>query len=238
MSPGALQIENLNHFYDGKHVLRDIAFSVKESECFALVGMNGAGKTSLLKCVLDFIHFKSGNIQIFGLNNKINQSRHVLSFLPERFIPPYYLNGRDFLSYFLNLSQSPLIESELLAMLKALDLDASIMKKTVRQYSKGMTQKLGLAGCFLSRKNLLILDEPMSGLDPKARFLVKNQFLRLREEGKTVFFNSHSLADVEELSDRMAILHEGEIRFLGSPKECIFRFKASNLEQAYLKCIA
>ncbi len=122
-------------------------------------------------------------------------------------------------------------------MLEALDLDPAALGRPVRAYSKGMAQKLGLAACFLSGKRLLILDEPVSGLDPKARALVKRHLLRLKAAGHTLFFSTHALPDVEELCDRMAILHGGEIRFVGSPAECRERFEAETLEQAFLNCI-
>ena len=101
-----------------------------------------------------------------------------------------------------------------------------------------MAQKLGLAACFLSRKDLIILDEPMSGLDPKARILVKRYLQSLKEQGHTLFFSTHMLADVAELCDRMGILHEGRLRFIGSPGACCEAFGAESLEQAYLNCIA
>ncbi|MES2935787.1 MAG: AAA family ATPase [Pseudomonadota bacterium] len=112
------------------------------------------------------------------------------------------------------------------------------MKKPVRSYSKGMTQKLGLAACFLARKDLYVLDEPMSGLDPKARALLKAQLQQLRSRSGTLFFSSHALADVDEICDRMAILHDGQLRFVGSPAECRTRYQAATLEQAYMKCIS
>ena len=166
------------------------------------------------------------------------QSRKPLAFLPERFMPPYYLNGRDFLKYILKLQGLPYQEAPALEMLAALDLDAAALSRPVRAYSKGMTQKLGLASCFLANKAIYVLDEPMSGLDPKARALLKAQLTRQREAGRTLFFSSHALADVEEICDRMAILHQGELRYVGSPAGCREQFGAATLEQAYLTCIA
>lgn len=123
-------------------------------------------------------------------------------------------------------------------VLRSLDLDVSALKRPVRAYSKGMTQKLGLAACFLANKALYVLDEPMSGLDPKARALLKARLQSLRSNGCTLFFNTHALADVEEICDRMAILHDGQIRFVGSPMTCRQQFSAPTLEQAYMNCIA
>jgi len=142
------------------------------------------------------------------------------------------------LKYILKLQSLPYNEALALEMLAALDLDAAALSRPVRAYSKGMTQKLGLASCFLANKDIYVLDEPMSGLDPKARALLKAQLTRQREAGRTLFFSSHALADVEEICDRMAILHQGELRYVGSPAGCREQFGAATLEQAYLTCIA
>jgi ABC-2 type transport system ATP-binding protein len=118
-----------------------------------------------------------------------------------------------------------------------LDLDPGVLSRPVRTYSKGMAQKLGLATCFLSRRELLVLDEPMSGLDPKARALFKDYLLQARDERQTLFFTTHLLNDVDSLCDRLAILHQGEVRFIGSPEDCCERFSTDSLEHAYLKAI-
>ena len=119
-----------------------------------------------------------------------------------------------------------------------LDFDPAGLDKPVRQLSKGMSQKLGLAACLLSNKPLLVLDEPMSGLDPRTRACLKQYLLELKGEGKTVFFSTHMLADVDVLCDRVAILHEGRIRFAGTPARCQAEFQADDLEQAYLRCVS
>jgi len=122
-------------------------------------------------------------------------------------------------------------------VLDGLDLDRSVVQESVNKLSKGMTQKLGLASCLLSGKKLLILDEPMSGLDPRARVLFKQQLLRLKQQGVTVFFSSHVLADVEEMADTMAVLHNSEIYYAGTPVHFKEQYHGENVEQAYMKCI-
>ena len=238
MTDIALSFDNIVKRYDRQQVLRGINLTVRHGETFALVGMNGAGKTTLFKCLLDFHSADSGAIHIYGIDNGMTSARQRLAFLPERFTPPYFLTGADFVKYMLTLQGLRYERSAALAMLAALDLDAAALDKTVRAFSKGMSQKLGLAACLLARKDLTILDEPMSGLDPKARALLKVQLRAARERGATVFFSSHALADVDEICDRMAILHEGELRFVGTPDECRQQFGAATLEQAYMACIA
>lgn len=238
MNAHALQFENVIKRYEKKMVLKGINLDIVRGEFFGLVGMNGAGKTTLIKCLLDFCATDAGTIKIFGDSNRLPCSRAPLTFLPERFMPPYYLTGADFLKYTLQLQSLPYHQADAEDTLQALDLDATALVKPVRSYSKGMTQKLGLASCFLANKDLYILDEPMSGLDPKARALLKSGLQKLRARNCTLFFSSHALADVEEICDRMAILHEGQLHFIGSPSECKQQYKSNTLEQAYMKCIA
>src|SRR5262249_39237806 len=204
---------------------------------FGLVGMNGAGKTTLLKCLLHFCQPDAGTIDIFGLSHWLTVARGRLAFLPERFNAPFYLTGRDFVKYMLALHGVAYVPAEVDRTFADLDLDLSALDKPVREFSKGMTQKLGLAACFLARKELYLLDEPTSGLDPKARALLKNKLRELHAEGRTIFLTSHALADVEELCDRMAVIHRGELRFAGTPAQLREQFGSDTLEQAFLSCI-
>ena len=125
-----------------------------------------------------------------------------------------------------------------LARAIALDLDRGALDRPARTYSKGMTQKLGLAACLLSARELYVLDEPTGGLDPKARALFKRELRALHKGGGTVFFTSHALPDVAELCDRVAVLHDGRLLFAGTPDELMRRRGGADLEQAFLDCIA
>ena len=237
MSDIALSIEQLNQCYGTQTILTDVNLSINKDEYIGLVGVNGAGKTTLIKAILDFISIDSGKIEIFGKQHRDTTSRESLSFLPEKFIPPYYLTGKDFLSYMAELNQVELEDAAIEELFQILDLDMTALKKSVRQYSKGMSQKLGLASCFLSQRPMLLFDEPMSGLDPKARAYLKRHLVSLKETGKTLFFSTHLLADVESICDRIIVLHAGKICFNGSPLQCCEEFNANDLENAYLNCI-
>jgi ABC-2 type transport system ATP-binding protein len=234
----AIRFQDIAKRYARLQVLDGFGLSVPAGEFFGLVGINGAGKTTCIKSLLDFTNVDSGSIEIFGLPHRETRARERLAFLPERFLPPYYLSGRGFLSYMGRLHGHVPSQAERQDMCARLDLDAEALTKPVREYSKGMAQKLGLAACFLSRKALFVLDEPMSGLDPKARLLVKSYLRERKSDGRTVFFSTHMLSDVEELCDRMGILHAGRLCFVGSPAHCLESYAAQTLEQAYLNCIS
>lgn len=237
MSIPALRFHKVVKRYRSAPVLQELELEVRAGEFFALTGVNGAGKTSLIKCLFDFIALDAGSIEIHGLQHRLPAARAPLAFLPERFMPPYYLSGQDFLNYMLKLHGVAPAPNSVAAQLAALEFDGAALGAPVRTLSKGMTQKLGLAACLLSRKNTLVLDEPMSGLDPKARALFKTELGRVRERAGTLFFSTHALADVEEICDRMAILHQGRLRFVGTPAECRTSYGAHNLEQAFINCI-
>lgn len=230
--------ERVSKHFGRVGVLDSLDLEIQPGEFFGLVGVNGAGKTTCIKALLDFIDIDAGSIRIFGIDHDQTRSRERLAFLPERFLPPYYLRGRDFLGFYQRLCKTRFPPEQVRAVCEALDLDWQALDKSVRIYSKGMSQKLGLIAAFLSGKDLLVMDEPMSGLDPKARLLVKNTLREMKHDGRTVFFSTHMLSDVDELCDRMGILHGGRLRFAGTPDECREAYGAVSLEQAYLSCIS
>jgi ABC-2 type transport system ATP-binding protein len=237
MSDAALRFERVSKRFGEVAALEEFSLEVERGEFFGLVGVNGAGKTTLIKCLLDFCDSDGGRIEIFGVSHRETTARGNLAFLPERFNPPHFLTGRDFLQYMMRLYRQPYDELRTREMFATLDLDPGALGKAARTYSKGMTQKLGLAACLLSSKALYVLDEPTSGLDPKARALFKQALRGLKQTQRTVFFSSHALADVAEMCDRMAVLHQGKLRYAGAPAELAARVDGGDLEQAFLACI-
>ncbi|MBE9561813.1 MAG: ABC transporter ATP-binding protein [Proteobacteria bacterium] len=233
----AIEFKNVCKNYNHKQILNNIDLKILEGEFFGLVGMNGAGKTTMLKILLDLCDIEQGSISLFNVQHIDHNARSKLAFLPEQFVPPYYLTGQKFLTFMMQLYNHRYDFEQIQTVCKLLDLPISVLKQPVRDYSKGMAQKLGLTACLLANKRLLVFDEPMAGLDPRARAYLKQLLLELRAKGTTMFFSTHLLADVEALCDRMAILHEGRLQFIGTPKECCDTFSAQSLEQAYLNCI-
>ena len=223
--------------YAGKVVLDEVDLEITQGEFFGLVGMNGSGKSTLIKAILDLIGIDAGSINIQNRSHRKVSSRENIAYLPDRFYPPAHLRGQDFIQYMLRLHNSDRDQQQIDSILDELELDRSAMRESVNKLSKGMTQKLGLASCLLSGKSVLILDEPMSGLDPRARVLFKKQLAQLKQRGVTVFFSSHVLADVEEMADTMAVLHNSKIYFSGTPEDFKQQYHGDNVEQAYMSCI-
>jgi len=233
----AVRVTGLRKHYGRREALAGVDLEVARGEAFGLVGANGAGKTTLLKCMLDFCDFDAGRIEIFDVPSGRAQARARLAYVPERFLPPHYLRGREFLAMTVQLGGGTYREAAARALLEELALESEALERPVRELSKGMTQKLGLAGGFLLARELTVLDEPMSGLDPASRLAVKAVLARLRREGRTLLFTSHVLSDVEELCSGIAVLERGRLRFRGSPAELCARYAEPNLERAYLACV-
>ena len=237
MTATALRFDGVSKAFGANQALRQVTFDIARGDFFGLVGINGAGKTTLLKCLLDFCAFDAGTIEIFGAAHNLPGARAKLAFLPERLNPPYYLTGGDFIRYTLEMQSVRYDRAAAEDMMRALDLDTAALTRPVRAYSKGMTQKIGLAAALLAGKDLFIFDEPTSGLDPKARALFKRQLRALKHGARTLLFTSHALADVAEVCDRMAVIHAGELRFCGTPPMLCEQFGSHDLEQAFLHCI-
>ncbi len=237
MTDPVVRFSKVSKRFGANRVLRGVELEIEAGQFFGLVGVNGAGKTTLLKCLLDFCDPNEGRIDVFGVGQQGYRARARLAFLPERFMPPYFLSGREFLRMMLRLAGAGAAHGRIEDMMSSIDFDPAALDRPVRSYSKGMTQKLGIAACFLSGRDLYVFDEPMSGLDPKARALVKTLLARMRGEGRSLLMTSHSLADIEEICDHMAVLHNGSVLFSGDPGELRARHGGASLEQAFLRCI-
>lgn len=200
--------------------LNSLTLQVQEGEVFGFLGPNGAGKSTTIKLLLNLIRPTSGNLSIDGKNVADKTVRGVIGYLPEN---PYFydhLSAEELLWFggkSCNLDNTT-IRQRTTTLLTDLDL-IDAMKRPLRSYSKGMVQRAGLALALIHDPKILILDEPMSGLDPMGRKKVFDLILTLKKEGKTVFFSSHILHDIERLCDRAAILINGALMKLITVKQ-------------------
>lgn len=199
--------------------LQDCSLTVNQGETFGLLGANGAGKTTLLKLLLGIIRPTTGSGTILGCPLGDRFTKQKIGYLPENAYYYDYLTGWELLDFLGSLFQiEPVQRRQRIAEL--LDLvglpQSAARKKQIRQYSKGMVQRIGVAQALINDPELIFLDEPMSGLDPVGRYQIREIILKLKQKQKTIFFNTHILADVEIVCDRIGILNRGELICLGS----------------------
>lgn len=237
MSEPAIEISGLCKSFGSRQVLDRLSLVVGRGESLALVGLNGAGKTTLLRCLLDFQRADRGELRLDGIDCREARARQGLAFLPERFQAPAFLSGIEFLRLSARLNEHAWDAEEARQRCGRLALDWRQLGQPVGRLSKGTGQKLGLAACLLSKKRTYILDEPLSGLDVQARVLVLDQLLQLREEGCTLLFTCHEPADVDRLSHRVALLHQGALRFCDTPARLRAQYPGDSLEDAVLACL-
>ena len=219
-------------FYKPKiQVLNNVSFEIQSGHFVGFIGPNGAGKTTTIKCLLEFIFPDSGTIQFLNETTILNAKKRI-GFVPERPYFQEYLSGIEFLKLHWSLCGLPMKNfvqraQEVLELVKL----AHAQNKKLREYSKGMLQRIGIAQALLGNPNFLILDEPMSGLDPDGRILVKDILKSLKNKNITVLMSSHLLEDVEEMCDDLVIIHKGAILYNGALKSFTGQFP--NLEEAY-----
>lgn len=202
--------------------LKNLTFNVGEGEIIGFLGPNGAGKSTTIKSIMGQVTPTAGSIEIFGIPVTDTASRQRIGYLPEN--PAFYdfLTAREYLRVVgraFALSSKD-IEKSIGRVIDIMDL-AGAADRHIRGYSKGMIQRLGLAQAMLHDPDLYILDEPMSGLDPLGRALVKDLIKDLKARGKTVFFSTHITADIEVVCDRVGLIVHGELRALDSVKNIL-----------------
>jgi len=202
------------------HALNGVTFDVQPGEIFGLLGPNGAGKTTFIKVLLGIIQKSGGEATLLGYPAGDRRGRLRVGYLPERLVVPRHHTGRTALEYYGQLSG--MTKKQVLArrenVLELVGL-AERGDDWARKYSKGMLQRLGLAQALIHDPELLILDEPTDGLDPLGRAQVRTILDRLRNEGKTIFLNSHLLQEVELICDRVAIMDRGLLKRVGPVAE-------------------
>ncbi len=235
----ALNISNINYSVAGIDILKALDLAVDEQRYYAIAGVNGAGKSTLIKLILDLIRpAPGGSIRIFDADNRDRGCRDQLAYLPEKFDVKRNITGRQYLDFIAAVYHQKPGRERIADLAERLDFPPDRLGSRVGTYSKGMVQKLGLVSCFMLDRRLIILDEPLSGLDPRARYRFKQLMRDERSAARTVLYSTHMLADAEDLCDQFGILHDGEMRYQGTPAGCIEHYRADSLEQAYMNCIS
>lgn len=231
-----IETRGLTKYYSDQLAVHQLALEVKKGEIFGFLGPNGAGKTTFVKMMLHFIQPTEGYLHILG-NTPAKLDRALIGYLPEKISIQPFLTGREFLRYQARLIglRKPDLENQVDRVLARVEMtDAA--ERRISNYSKGMVQRIGLANTLLGDRQLLILDEPNSGLDPLGIALVRDVMLELKKAGKTIFFNSHQLLEVEKVCDRVAILNHGRVVAQGTSKDLAskrgVRFELAEMNQA------
>lgn len=234
-----LEIRGLNKSFKGHHVLNNVSLKVNKGQIFGLIGLNGVGKTTMIKIILGLLNQDSGSVSLFGKEASDKQARKKLSFLPEKFHPSQFLKGKEFLELTCSYYDKEYQEAEAFRLARLLGLKPEVLDNRVSSYSKGMGQKLGLLSSMLVGAPFLMLDEPMSGLDPSARIALKDALTDYvkADKNNTIFFSSHILSDIDEICDNIAILHDSKIVYQGEPEKFKKELKEKSLERAFLKAI-
>lgn len=238
----SVRVENLGKIYKGYKgflrrrevlALKNLTLEVRKGEIFGMLGLNAAGKTTFLNILLGFIHPTWGRFEIMGKNKIDTYIKRKLGYLPEEPRLYDFFSAQEFLLFCgqifgLNTDQRMKKADELLEILQI----KSAARKRIAEFSRGMTQRLAIASSLINEPELIFLDEPLSGLDPVGRKIVKEVIINLKKGGRTVFFSSHILAEAEEVCDRIGILHKGELLCVESMESVLSRF--STLEDFFL----
>ncbi|MCB1198098.1 MAG: ABC transporter ATP-binding protein [Deltaproteobacteria bacterium] len=223
-----LEVKNLHKtfktdFWKPKvKILHDVSFYVEENSICGLVGPNGAGKTTIIKSILDFVHPEQGTVSFFGSSIHDAKVKEKIGYLPEQAYYYEYLTGYEFLSFYGNLFGLSKKEKNkrITHLLQQVGLSHAADRK-LRNYSKGMLQRIGIAQSLINDPQFVILDEPMTGLDPIGRKEIRDIIFDLKKQGKTVLVCSHILSDIEYLCDHVILIVHGKVKAFGQIKEVV-----------------
>jgi len=219
MGDSMIKIEHLHKTYRSgflmkpKLALKDVSFSVEPGQVYGFIGPNGAGKSTTIKVLTGLLNFDSGTVLVNGISPRDVKSRRFVGYSPEQ---PYfydYLTGRELLRFYGKLVglDGAELDKRIGWALDLLHANKDWIDRRLRSYSKGMMQRVGIAQAILGKPKLLILDEPMSGLDPMGRRDVREAIMELNRDGVTIFYSSHLLSDVESISHKVAMIVDGKI---------------------------
>lgn len=238
-----LKADGLKYVYESGskkvEALKDLELSVSPGEIFGFIGPNGAGKTTTIKLLLGILIPQEGKLSLFGKPSPNNEVRRDIGYMPEVANYYKYLTPVELLSMYGRIFglEKKLLKERIKEVLERVGL-THVAGRLMGTFSKGMLQKVSFAQALINDPRLLILDEPASGLDPVARKRMREVILDLRDQGKTIFFSSHELSEVELISDRIGILSEGRLLAAGSAEDLLGeKAEGQSLENYFLKMI-
>lgn len=229
MADSAVQTEHLTKVYkdfwgrDKVRALDDLNLTIHRGEVFGLLGPNGSGKSTTIKLLLNLIFPTRGTMRVLGRAPDDNEVKEKVGFLPEESYLYRFLNGEETLRFYGRLFKIPSreLKRRVPALLDTVGLDAKSRKRKLREYSKGMARRIGLAQALINNPDLILLDEPTTGLDPIGTREMKDLILSLKQQGKTVVLCSHLLADVQDVCDRITILFKGRMQTIGEVRDLL-----------------
>src|SRR5258708_28006706 len=240
----AAELSHVTKFYRRRHLgkltqtkgVEDISLGIRKGEVFGLLGLNGAGKTTAIKLLLGLLFPTRGETRLFGVPLPNREIMHRIGYLPELPTLYKYLTIRELLQLYGDLSDMPpaVLRERMPRVIDEIGLGPH-QGKHLKEYSKGMLQRAGLAQALLHDPDLLILDEPVSGLDPLGLKEMRQLLVRLNNQAKTIFFSSHIISEAEKTCNRVAILHQGALSRILEKKE--WEGREGHLEQLFLETI-
>ena len=229
-----ISVNNIEKRFGKVVALRGVSLNIKEGEVFGLLGANGAGKTTLMRIILGLLKANAGHIDFKGKTLDEVTIRDDFGFLPESFLPPPNLKAREFL---IAISLQAKKSADVNKIIETVGLTAHA-GKYIKNFSRGMVQRLGLACALVKNPKVLILDEPTLGLDPLGQSAILKIISDLKQEGRTVFFSSHILSQMERLCTHIGLIHGGRVVFHGTCDELKHKHGVAYLEDAFMKEIA
>ena len=232
-----LELDDVSRSFGGVEAVRGLSLTLGEGQVLGFLGTNGAGKTTTIKMLLGLLRPTGGTVKVFGEDPAVAATRRRIGYMPETAYYYPYLNARELLAFYGGVCgmDRKAIRERTDELLEAVGL-ADAAKRPLKTYSKGMLQRAGIAQALLNDPDLLILDEPFTGLDPLARIHFRELLGRLRTAGKTIFFSSHELGETELLCDTVAIMKQGRCIYHG-PVSGIAGDGGRNLERLFLNVL-
>ena len=230
-----VQIDSVSKSFGALQAVDGLSLTVQQGEILGFLGTNGAGKTTTIKLLLGFSRPDSGTVSVFGGAPDTTATRRRIGYMPETAYYYPYLNIHELLRFYggvCGMDRATLRHRAAMLIEKVGLADAG--PRLLRHYSKGMLQRAGIAQALLHDPDLLVLDEPFTGLDPLARIRLRDLIRELREQGKTIFFSSHELSEAELICDRVAMLKQGRLVWSGTMRE-VAGDGHQNLERIFLK---